>query len=275
MDCGELRDAILRGDAPGPEAEAHGASCPPCAELIADAGALAHALPTAAPAPAAGGFAAVADRVHADRGARAWLASRPSTWRAALLVGGVALVAFGAGLGAARPDLDVYPTARMALALGLLVAAILPLAWLALRPLHQAPLGGGRVAGLAVLGAVGVPLLLAALPAAHTAHPMATVPAGLFVSKALGCFVFGGLIALPLIVWAALLDRGGAPLRNPTLWALGVAVAALGANVALQLHCPVTEQAHLAASHAPVGLALVALTALVAVTWRRLKPAVA
>ena len=99
------------------------------------------------------------------------------------------------------------------------------------------------------------------------------VPEGMFMAKAVACFVFGGVIALPLLLWAGLLDRGGAPTRNQGLWWSSAAVAALAANLGLQLHCPITDRAHLLASHATVGVALIVLVLCVGLARRSPLPA--
>ena len=164
-----------------------------------------------------------------------------------------------------RADLALYPQVRLASELtGLLAAAAVALA-LAMRGPHR-PLPGSLA---------GVALAVGALPWLLPLAPVATAaahPAALW-SQAAACLLFGALLALPLMVWIWLSSRTQPPLGIGALLA-GVAAGVLGV-AALHLHCPITQQAHLALGHAPIPL-LLAGAALLLRGWRRpAKPSMA
>jgi hypothetical protein len=101
-------------------------------------------------------------------------------------------------------------------------------------------------------------------PQAHTAHPASLGGIGdEFVRRAVGCFVFGMLMAAPVLALLYLLDRGAhsSPLRA----LLGAAVAGVGGTLALHVHCPITHREHLLAGHAGITLFVVAAYAAVVV----------
>jgi len=208
-----------------------------------------------APPDLDGLFAALDADLRHERGLSAWLRSRSTPQR--LLLSGSALGAVVLADYAffARPDLGVYPFGRMAAVVLVAVGAVAAGLALALRPTQRpsAPSWAApSVAGLGLLGLLAV-YLMPALPALDPAHLQAP---GLeaVLERALPCFGIGLAVAGALYVLWGLLDRGGA--RR----GLGAAAAAgLAANLALQLHCPVTAPAHLLVGH--LGVALVILGA--------------
>lgn len=154
-----------------------------------------------------------------------------------------------------RLDLAVYPAARMTLVLsvvgGLVLASVVTALWsLSFRPLPA------WLPKLLVAGAPVVLLLLYALPAAHTAHPasLQAPGAGALLMRALPCLSIGSVVAGVAFLLLRAFDRGAT--RVSLLFAAG---AGLYANLLLQLHCSVTDPAHMLLGH--LGVALVALGA--------------
>jgi hypothetical protein len=91
-----------------------------------------------------------------------------------------------------------------------------------------------------------------------------------FAQQALGCFVYGSVLALPFIVVVWTLDRSD---QRALVLLTGMAgVAGLVANGALALHCPNTEPLHLAVGHATIGSALAAIGAIVALARAKSTP---
>jgi hypothetical protein len=192
--------------------------------------------------------------VTAERGLRAWLRARSTAQRRALAsavaVAFAALASFAFG----RPDMDVYPAARMAAVLIALAAGVALSLQLAMRPLHR-PALSARAAATAVAATLLGVLLLYALPAAHSAHPASLHAEGwqVLLQRATPCLAIGLAIGAVFYGVLALLDRGGS-YRAPAM----AAAAGLAANLSLQLHCPVTAPLHMVVGHLGVALLLVA-----------------
>jgi hypothetical protein len=182
---------------------------------------------------------------------RSRLRDWPTPWRR-LVVVMVALVLPGAAWALApRADFQAYPAARMLLALGSLGAIASLLLVAAQRPWQRPGLSPAAVmagVGAALLAALG----LAALPAAHVLLPHTAIPpdAGLW-QHAWPCLRFGLCVALPVFGASHLLAR-----ETPYATWMAAAAAGLAGNLALQLHCPITEPVHLLAGHASVGLVM-------------------
>jgi hypothetical protein len=207
-------------------------------------------------------FAALEEDIASERGVRAWLCSRP-TWQR---VGLAALVAIAIPLLVlatwARVDLPVFPRSRLAIELAILIIAALPALWLALRPLHLPMLP--QWTGVAVIAtAVAAAALVASLPPAHALHPASMRGVGdELVARALACFIFGSIFALPMFLALFVLDR------SPGLATTALVLAGLVGNISLELHCPIVSPAHLLAGHFTVPLAF-ALLAVVLLVRRR------
>ena len=191
--------------------------------------------------------------VAAERGAGAWLRSRSTTVRTALALATLLAVVLATVVGWLRPDLSVYPAGRMA-AIALFIAAGAALELLlALRPLSR-PALRDWVAPLATLGALIGLAALYALPAAHLAHPASLHAPGLaeLASRAVRCLAIGVPLALSFYALLRVLDRGGAERALSA-----AAYSGLCANLALQLHCPITAPAHMLFGHFGVALVVI------------------
>ncbi|HEX3772856.1 MAG TPA: hypothetical protein VHV51_00260 [Polyangiaceae bacterium] len=256
MDCAEIREALLRGEAePSAEIEAHLASCTHCRELFAKEAELGRSLASASSLPltlADDSFAQIETRVAEESGLRAWLRSRPSKIRfllAALSV--LAAVIVGAVLHPRR-DLGDYPEARLSLLLGLYALGIA----LAFGKELFLSVRRGSFAdfGWLVAAALALPFLVAFAP--PTLASQSFGPEGAFA-----CFRYGALLTLPTaaLLWA--FDRDD----RLSLRTVCLSAAALGlaASLILELHCPSGNLVHVLFGHASIGLAWLALWAFV------------
>ena len=158
-----------------------------------------------------------------------------------------------------RPDLSVYPGARMLLIIGGLTGTFAAGVILLTAPLYrrlEKPLHLWIWVTTGVIWAVG----LAVLPQAHQAHPTANLGAAEnFWVFAAGCFVFGNLLALPILGAIAVVvrNRMSALLRLCLLATTAALIGLLG----LQIHCPITHPGHLFWGHSTVTLGLILLMA--------------
>ncbi|MEM9193737.1 MAG: hypothetical protein AAGF12_31470, partial [Myxococcota bacterium] len=209
-------------------------------------------------------LAEIKGKVDKERGVLAWLRSRPTWLRGLIAVSVLALYPILDVVLRPRPDLEVYPAERLWMtfaALGLVGFAV---ALSSLRPLHRPPLPKALRWSL-LAAAVLVPIIVAALPQAHAAHPAAIGGVGSeLIPKAGTCFSFGAVVALPLFFLIRALDRGTSTLAI----VLGAGAAGVGANLLLQNHCCITHPSHLLVGHASIAVLYVGI-ALIAVTFRR------
>lgn len=246
--CEDVRDALLAGRAPEAELVEHAKECAQCADLFANEAALGRSLATAGADtlldPALWGE--LERELGAEKGARAWLRSRPTRLRTALALGGV-LVVTALGLRHLRPNWDALPTPVLAAWLFAFVGA----AGVALRVALPVLAGEDARKATSLAAAFGLPLVYGALAApSFGGAPFVATP---FFASALSCFVYGTLLSLPLaaLVWS--LDRGAG--SRARVFA-AAAASGLAANAALLLHCPATDAAHLLAGHGAIGLVL-------------------
>ena len=151
---------------------------------------------------------------------------------------------------APRRDLHVYPPARMALALTSMSMLGLWLAGDALRSWHR-PALTATGARIRIAVALGLLVLLSLLPVPVELSPYTNAPRGVpLLVHASSCFFFGLLVGVPTFAMCYLVGRK-APF---TTW-VAAAIASLVGNLALQVHCPITEHSHLLAGHASLGIA--------------------
>jgi hypothetical protein len=148
----------------------------------------------------------------------------------------------------------------MSWVLGGLALLYLLMVWFALLPAYKPTPQQVVIVGLAALG-LALPFVQGLLPIAHDLHAMSLQGAGDdLVSKAVACFVFGSILAIPPLVIVALLDRDRQASGFRRLFtALCGGMAGL---LALQLHCPITQPIHLIWGHAPVAAGMVLMVGL-------------
>lgn len=265
MDCREVRDALLRGEIPeGPEVQAHLGGCPACNALLADQAALGQRLGQGEPLEPAFALtsllAEVEQSLGRERGVRAWLRSLSTPWRIACALGSVGVVAAFVLVYRPRPDLSAYPIDRMALTVAFYALLIGGAFALELRPLQRRALPRWVrpvLAGIALL----VPVAFAFAPSAEV---VAVHVPGSFMHLALGCFMFGLALTVPVLVLLFSLDRRAH--RSFGVVVLAAAAGGLVANLGLALHCPITNVAHVLVGHATIGLILIMVYVL-AFSW--------
>jgi hypothetical protein len=200
-------------------------------------------------------FATIEQDVRRERGLAAWLRSLSTPARLAIAFGASSALLVAAYAWFVRPDLAVYPVGRMLAVILVAGGAVAASLLLALRPSHRPPppsWAAPASAGLGLLGLVVV-YMQPALPELDPAHaPASGLESALH--QAAPCLGIGLLIAFALYALWSLLDRGGA--RRGLAAA---AAAGLTANLALQLHCPITAPAHLLLGHLSVALVILAV----------------
>lgn len=270
VDCKHVHARLRAGEALDGPLRVHAEACPACSELIAGDAALARALidgderegaEASEAAPELDSlFMALEGEVAEARGPVEGLRQLSSALRVAALA---LVIVAGAGfvaLASPRVDLPVHPLARLLFAAGSLGMGLVLALGVVLHPLQRRRLPRA-VPLIAAITAVAAPLLVAALPSAHHAHPESLLGVGDdLVPRAVGCFIYGlGWSLLPLaVLW--LLDRSG--LRRPGQLALALLAGAAFGNLVLVLHCPLVSPVHKLAGHAPVAVAAVLVAAL-------------
>ena len=188
----------------------------------------------------------------AERGARGFLRSRPTSQRVLLAAALVLAWAAAVLLATRRPDLGVMPIARLVLDVALLGTPIVAGLAIALRPVHRPALPPWSRIVLLAYAAIAL-LVFALLPMAHADHPASLAGVGDDMAKrAVGCFTFGSIFGVLTVLGLRMLSRGSGRVFVPTL-AIAVASALTGA-LALYFHCPITHPIHLLLGHVPILL---------------------
>lgn len=252
MECRDVHRLLAQGSSPdGRELQEHVSTCPPCRELSSSEG-LTRALFASPHTRSAPDFESVlgglVERVEREQRPLSWLRSRSTPTRLTVISVALVLLVVGTFLTTPRADLGAYPHLRLIVSLVLMVVGIVAALHLGLSPLHK-PRVGRAGHWLAVLTAPLVVTIVAVLPEAHTGHAASQTGAGAdFFASALACFIFGMGIGLP----ALLLLRSSERRSRWTVTGALLTAAVLGAvaNLALLVHCPVTNPAHLLLGHA-------------------------
>jgi len=251
MDCTQIRDAFVSG-APLSEEQTkeHLASCPQCRALFEPDAALGRKLAAQATETldfSDDFFGQIEQKLARETGLRAWLRSRPSPIRFALVLLSLLLLVVVGGVIRQRADFAQYPLPRVGLLLCVYFVAI------ALAFAQELSESARRDSlrdylGLLAFG-LAVPILAAFAPATEVSRQAG--PEG-----ALGCFGYGALFTLPiaLLLWA--LDRD----ERTSFRTVCLSAAALGlsANLLLELHCGNGNAEHVLLGHASLGLAWLA-----------------
>jgi hypothetical protein len=205
-------------------------------------------------------FEGVAEQVAAEKGLAAWLRNRATPERLGIAIISVVAISLLVLLLTGRVDWPVYPLPRMGWMLGGLGLLYLLMVWIALLPAYKPTPQRVVIVGLAALG-LALPFVQGLLPMAHDLHTMSLQGAGDdLLSKAVACFTFGSIVAIPLVVIVALLDRDrqGSGFRRLFTALCG----GLAGILALQLHCPITQPIHLIWGHATVATGMVLMVGL-------------
>lgn len=247
MDCSEIRDRFLKGEAVVTEqVQRHLTGCPECQALFEGGAQLGHRLASQAasalPFPDEL-FAQTEASVAAEIGPRAWLRSRPTHFQSRVVALGVLCVVLLGGVARLRPDFAEYPSTRLLLLFGVSSCLILVAFRKGLR--FPARLGNFGDHPEFALAALGIPFLLAFAPATEVSRQASS-------GGALNCFVYGALFTVPLalLLWAC--DRNDRPSQGTVcLAAVGLG---LSANLVLELHCPNGNAVHLLLGHASIGI---------------------
>jgi len=245
VNCVDVREARLRGVALSENASEHARQCPICSAATAEESSGADA-----------GFEdlwkSIDGAMGRERGITAWLRSRATPVRLAIATGWIALLAMIFGAGIPRTRFAEVPVERVAVVLGALAVLAAVLLRVGLRP-AQAPAPPDRSVTLIIAGALLLPVVTAFLPAG--AHRVDHYVEYTRTQATIGCFVIGAMTGVLAVVMLRALDRTAHDSRPASL--LAAVTGGIAANLALELHCPVTAPAHLLSGHATVGLALV------------------
>ncbi len=177
------------------------------------------------------------------------LRSLSTTTRIAIIGGTAVASLLFAAAAMGRLDLgDLLTSADILFTLSLVAAGLVALL-LSVRPMHRPPLDPRVMLGVAGLLAVGVPLFHALVP--HTTGSHVSMGGA---SHAFGCLARGFAVALPTLIVARVLDRGG----HGGTSSAGFAAIAAGATglAALDLSCSLVSVEHIVLGHAPLIVAL-------------------
>src|SRR5690606_24090109 len=150
----------------------------------------------------------ISQSVADEQGVAAAARSMPTWQRVGAVIGVLSVLTVATVLLTPRADLSLMPATRLWLGIALFGLVSVVTTVLALRPLHR-PILSRRMAFIVLgLAVVAVPVGFALLPPAHLDHPASLAGTGSdFVPRALACFVFGLVMALPVLAATWLLDR--------------------------------------------------------------------
>ncbi len=261
VECQQVHDALRRRDgADDPALAEHVAECPACEALWAGGPTLAEALDAEpSPVPLDALLQQVEQALARERGARAWLRSRPTWLRALLAAVGAGAVPLGVWLAWGRVDAAVYPTTRWWIDLAVLVVPIAVALGVVMRPLHRSR-WPRWVEPVVVLLAMVAVLVGPAMVPAHHDHAASIVGGGADLwPRAAVCLVMGTVLGLPMVAWMVMLLRTGGPTRPVPLAAVA---AGLVGVLAIFMHCPIVSAGHLLCGHATILLPFVGLALL-------------
>ena len=250
VSCREIQTQLLQGALANAQVRAHLETCLPCAELAADQAELAHLLDRGAEdlPPLEKMMAATQQKIAADVGIAARIKHWSTPVRAGLMFSATAAILAFVLAFRARPDLAAVPIPDVSLrSAGLLLWVGIGLAS-AMRPSHIPAL---RTSGFwAMLGAAVVgPVVVALLPEMHTGHEASLVDN--FALQTGLCFVWGTAVAFAVVALWRTVERRSQPTARH--FATAAATAAAAANIALLLHCPLTDPAHMVVGHGLIG----------------------
>jgi hypothetical protein len=198
-----------------------------------------------------------------ERGLISWLRSRRTSTRVTIMTVPIVATVLAVLRFSVRPDLAEAST-RLSVATLIYGCALLGVLSVVFRPLHLPgwptslarfflSLGLGGTLGLALVPlATGQPLVGPDLP---------------FAAGAMGCFIWGQSLSLPVLTLGLLLERGGSDLTGRLLGVGGA--AGLAGNLYLECHCPIARADHLVMGHVSVLLVTLSIGVLLAVLAKR------
>jgi len=202
------------------------------------------------PVPTSASFTELSAALQRETGLRAWLRSRSTTTRYALLGGAMLITLLVVLKYSVRPDFS-DATERVLSALLIYGCAGGGALALALRPLHRAG-WPGKAARIILAAGIGGALGLALFPLL-IGEPLSN-PVGPLAAGAADCFVWGSALSAPLLVLGWLLGRGGDNVAARLLLTGGA--AGLAGNLYLECHCPIQSPDHMMLGHVTVVLAM-------------------
>jgi hypothetical protein len=255
VDCAEIRSGFVAGRVPdGPGVDEHLERCPHCHELFEGGAQLGRRLALSVlPTVEAGDlFARLDQQLAREVGLRARLRALRTRTRAALLAGVIGVTFLGPQLFMSRrADFGEYSPAVFwlvaALLVGVLCFGVLRLVRGASAPLRDAERDGAFAISLLTLPA------LLALIAPLGAAQAGLEDAALAWASSGHCFALGAAAVTPFLLLAWLFERRD---RVPfAALASAGAVAGVGANLLLHIHCGSEHLGHLLLGHASIGLA--------------------
>ncbi len=196
----------------------------------------------------------ISDYVEGETSKLDWLRDLPTRFRVSMILGFFAALVVFVRMTKGRADWLQYPGLRLTAELGVLAGIIGLTLVVALRPMYLPSIR--RVPSTILVGlALTVPVAFALLPIAHTAHPSSLAGLGVdLVPRAWGCFKFGSLFALVSVASVLLMSRSSAFASHLRLAAASSGV--VGVTI-LQVHCPLTGNAHLLWGHSSVAVVMI------------------
>ncbi|MCA9711599.1 MAG: hypothetical protein KDK70_37535, partial [Myxococcales bacterium] len=197
-------------------------------------------------------WAAVQADVARERGAAAWLRSRPTPHRTALAAIGASLVPLLVWWLWGRSDRAVYPVGRWVLDLAVLLSPVVVALAVVMRPIHR-PSWPRWVERAVVAFAAAAALVGPMLQPAHQDHPASLGGTGdALLPAAAVCMTLGTLLGVPLLLWLVSLRRQAERWSRPA-WGVAAGAGAAG-GLSIFLHCPIVAPEHLLLGHATVLL---------------------
>jgi hypothetical protein len=248
--CRAVQNKLVQGETANAVVRAHIEDCPPCSELAADQAELAQlfALGSKDAPELQAMFAATQSRIAGDVGPIARIRRWSTTARVGLMLTAAAGLCTVVLLFRARADLAAIPLPGVGLrTCGLMAWVVLGLAS-AMRPSHLRGLSNRQAWSLLAVAMLG-PVWVALLPEMHTGHEASVVQH--FALQTALCFAWGTAVAIPVIGLWRVVERRVHPTARHL--ATAAATAAATANIALLLHCPLTDPAHMAIGHGLIG----------------------
>jgi len=186
--------------------------------------------------------------IEGDAGLIGWLRSRRTSTRHAIMLVPILATLLWVLRFSVRPDLAEVGI-RICVATIIYGCALLGVLSVAFRPLHM-PGWPTTLARFFLALGVGGTLGLALVPMA-TGQPIGG-PELPFAAGALGCFIWGQTLALPILALGLLMGRRGSDLSGRLLGIGGS--AGLAGNLYLECHCPIARSDHLVMGHVTVLL---------------------